>query len=125
MIQNVFDPAQVASERIETVQALYSIPSGEVKKRDVRAAAEMGGGRIELRKIQSQGAMLHGKALLWDHDDIVVTSFNWGSQTASEDKPLDEIGLHLKGAGIADLLQKILEARVLVRPSGANGASKP
>ena len=101
MIQNVFDPAQVASERIETVQALYSIPSGKVKKRDVRAAGEMGGGRTELRKIQSQGAMLHGKALLWDHDDIVVTSFDWGAQTASENKSLDEIGLHLKGDGIA------------------------
>lgn len=56
--------------------------------------------------------MLHGKALLWDHDDIVVTSFNWGSQTASDDKPLDEIGLHLHGKGIADILQMILEERV-------------
>lgn len=33
MIQNVFDPAQVASERISTVQALYSLPSGHVKNR--------------------------------------------------------------------------------------------
>jgi hypothetical protein len=41
-----------------------------------------------------------------------VTSFNWGSQTASEDKPLDEIGLQLKGAGIAVLLQNTLETRV-------------
>lgn len=113
MIQNVFDPAQLASERIATVQALYSLPSGEVKKRDVRAAGEMAGGGIDLRRIQSKHAMLHGKALLWDHDDIVVTSFNWGSQTASEDKPLDEIGLHLHGKGVADLLQTVLDKRVL------------
>ncbi|NHF74003.1 phospholipase D-like domain-containing protein [Paracoccus xiamenensis] len=113
MIQNVFDPAQLASERIATVQALYSVPSGEVKKRDVRAAGEMAGGLIDLRKVQSKHAMLHGKALLWDHDDIVVTSFNWGSQSASEDKPLDEIGLHLHGKGVADLLQAVLDTRVL------------
>ena len=56
--------------------------------------------------------MLHCKALLWDEDDIVVTSFNWGSQTASEDKPLDEIGLHLNGKGIANILHGILTDRV-------------
>ena len=115
MIQNVFDPAEVASKRIETVQALYSVPSGPVKKRDVRTAAELHDG-VDIRKVQSRSAMLHGKALLWDHDDIVVTSFNWGSQTASEHKPLDEIGLHLHGEGIADVLHSILEARI---PGGA------
>lgn len=124
MIQNVFDPALVASERIATVQALYSVPSGQVKKRDVRAAGGLGGGSIDLRKIQSRDAMLHGKALLWDHDDIVVTSFNWGSQTASEDKPLDEIGLHLHGRGVADLLQTVLITRVLDRSAGASGTAR-
>ena len=79
----------------------------------MRAAGEMAGGGIDLRRIQSKHAMLHGKALLWDHDDIVVTSFNWGSQTASEDKPLDEIGLHLNGKGVADLLQTIVDKRVM------------
>ena len=112
MIQNVFDPAQVASERISTVQALYSVPSGHVKKRHIRAAGERVGQGIDIRQVQSRDAMLHGKALMWDHDDIVVTSFNWGSQTASDDKPLDEIGLHLHGKGIADILQTILEERV-------------
>jgi len=113
MIQNVFDPAQVASERIATVQAFYSVPSGEVKRSDVRAASERSGQALEVRKVQNREAMLHGKALLWDHDDIVVTSFNWGSQTASEAKPLDEIGMHLHGRGIADLLYEILETRII------------
>lgn len=113
MIQNVFDPAQLASERISNVQALYSVPSGVVKKRDVRAAGETLGAGVDLRKVQNKHVMLHGKALLWDHDDIVVTSFNWGSQTASEDKPLDEIGLHLQGKGVADILQSVLDKRVL------------
>lgn len=125
MIQNVFDPAQVASERIATVQALYSVPSGEVKRRDVSAAGEMAGARVNLRKVQSKNAMLHGKALLWDHDDIVVTSFNWGSQTASEDKPLDEIGLHLHGKGVADLLQVVLDTRVLNKNVHESGVQTP
>lgn len=120
MIQNVFDPAQLASERISTVQALYSVPSGAVKKRDVRAAGETFGACLDLRKVQSKDVMLHGKALLWDHDDIVVTSFNWGSQTASEDKPLDEIGLHLHGQGVADILQLVLDKRVLERTTSQN-----
>ncbi len=113
MIQNVFDPAHVAAARIASVQALYSVPSGEVKKRDVRAAGERSGGSVDLRKVQSRDAMIHGKALLWDHDDVVVTSFNWGSQTASEDKPLDEIGIHIQGRGIADVLYQVLEKRLL------------
>ena len=118
MIQNVFDPAQVASERISTVQALYSVPSGHVKKRHIRAASERVGQGVDIRQVQSRDAMLHGKALMWDHDDIVVTSFNWGSQTASDDKPLDEIGLHLHGKGIADILQTILEERVNTKKPG-------
>jgi hypothetical protein len=113
MVQNVFDPAQVASERIAIVQALYSVPSGPVKNRDVRVAGVRSGGIIDLHKVQTRDAMLHGKALLWDHDDVVVTSFNWGSQTASEEKPLDEIGLHLQGRGIADDLYALIETRVL------------
>lgn len=115
MYQNVFDPAQVASERIATVQALYSVPSGAVKNRDVRAAGERSGQGVDIRKVQSREALIHGKALLWDHDDIVVTSFNWGSQTASENKPLDEIGLHLHGPGIADALHAVLQVRVFGR----------
>ncbi len=111
MIQNVFDPAQLAADRIATVQTLYSLPSGAVKNRDVREASERGRQTLSVQKVQTRNSLLHGKAMLWDHDDIVVSSFNWGSQSASEDKPLDEIGLHFHGRGIADLLHAVLEAR--------------
>lgn len=123
MIQNAFDPVQLVSERISAVQALFSVRSGKVKKRDVRAAGEMAGVRLDLRNVQSKNAMLHGMALLWDNDDNVVTGFNWGSQTALEDKPLDEIGLHLHGKGVADLLQTVLDKRVLANTvsSSASG----
>jgi phosphatidylserine/phosphatidylglycerophosphate/cardiolipin synthase-like enzyme len=109
MMQNVLDPAKAASERIADVRAYYSLPSGPVKKADVRDVIETSG--VDVRKTGSRQPMLHGKGLLWDSDDIVVTSYNWGSQTASEEKPLDEIGVHLSAAGIADVLISRLQAR--------------
>lgn len=113
MVQNLLDPAQTAAQRMESVvQAFYSVPTGPVKKRDIRAAHEQAAPDVALHKVQNSTATIHGKSLLWDHDDIVVTSFNWGSQSASEDKPLDEIGLHLHGPGIADALHAILVTRV-------------
>jgi hypothetical protein len=56
---------------------------------------------------------IHFFDIMVTSDDIVVTSFNWGSQTASEAKPLDEIGIHLHGRGIADVLQAVIDVRVL------------
>jgi hypothetical protein len=41
---------------------------------------------------------------LWGDDDSVVSSLNWGSQSGSPDAPLDEIGLHLEGRGVATCL---------------------
>lgn len=108
MVQNVLDPATSASERIAEVQAIYSLPSGPVKKADMRDVIETSG--VDVRKTGRRKPMLHGKGLLWDHDDIVVTSYNWGSQTASENRPLDEIGVHLTAAGIADALFSRLDA---------------
>ncbi|MFN8683595.1 hypothetical protein ACDP63_21025 [Paracoccus sp. P2] len=108
MTQNVLDPAKAASERIADVRTFYSLPSGPVKKADMRNVIETSG--VNVRKTGSRQPMLHGKGLLWDRDDIVVTSYNWGSQTASEERPLDEIGVHLRGAGIADLLISCLQA---------------
>lgn len=108
MMQNVLDPAKAASERIADVRAFYSFPSGPVKKADMRDVIEKSG--VNVRKTGSRQPILHGKGLLWDRDDIVVTSYNWGSQSASEEKPLDEIGVHLSGTGIADVLISRLEA---------------
>ena len=108
MMQNVLDPAKAASERIAEVRAFYSLPSGPVKKADMRNVIETSG--VNVQKTGSGQPMLHGKALLWDRDDIVITSYNWGSQTASEEKPLDEIGVHLSGSGVADVLISILQA---------------
>jgi hypothetical protein len=37
-------------------------------------------------------------------DHVVVSTMNWGSQSGSPDNPLDEIGLHLEGPGLATCL---------------------
>jgi phosphatidylserine/phosphatidylglycerophosphate/cardiolipin synthase-like enzyme len=112
MVSNLLDPAQAAGERIEDVRAYYSLPTGPVKKRHVRDAAERLAGTVKLEPSARGSPMLHAKVLLWDDDDVVVTSFNWGSQSASEDSPLDEIGLHLRGSGLAQTLHVRLLDRI-------------
>jgi phosphatidylserine/phosphatidylglycerophosphate/cardiolipin synthase-like enzyme len=53
---------------------------------------------------------LHAKFLAWDDDDIVVSSMNWGSQSGLSSNRLDEIGLHLRGPGLAAALIAKFEA---------------
>ena len=45
--------------------------------------------------------VLHGKFLLWDQDDLVVTSLNWSSANTRRDNPWGEIGIHIHRPGIA------------------------
>jgi hypothetical protein len=49
---------------------------------------------------------------LWDRDHVVVSTMNWGSQSGSPDNPLDEIGLHLEGPGIAEFLLMKFESQL-------------
>ena len=53
---------------------------------------------------------IHGKFLIWDADDVVVTSLNWASATVGDEDLTSEIGVHLSGAGVGDaILRKIQE----------------
>lgn len=52
---------------------------------------------------------LHCKVLLWDDNDVVVSTMNWGSQSGRADDPLDEIGIHLEGPGLAAALLEQIE----------------
>lgn len=54
-------------------------------------------------------AVLHGKFLLWDDDDAVITSLNWSSAGTRADNPWSEIGIHLQMPGIAQLIRQRLE----------------
>lgn len=108
MVSNLLDPASVAGKRLQEVRILHSLPTGPVKKRHVRTEKDRMEGIAELHQIAKP--MLHAKFLLWDDDDVVITSFNWGSQSGSVDKPLDEIGVHLHMPGLATQLLEKLDA---------------
>lgn len=55
---------------------------------------------VELTEVPE--GVLHGKFLLWDKDDLVVTSLNWSSANTRPDNPWGEIGIHIHRPGIAD-----------------------
>ena len=52
---------------------------------------------------------LHGKFLLWDNNDIVISSLNWPSSDTSASLPQGEIGVHIAGGGIANAVVQNLE----------------
>jgi phosphatidylserine/phosphatidylglycerophosphate/cardiolipin synthase-like enzyme len=53
--------------------------------------------------------VLHGKFLVWDDDDALVTSLNWSSAGTRPDNPWGEIGVHVRLAGLAAGLRSRLE----------------
>jgi phosphatidylserine/phosphatidylglycerophosphate/cardiolipin synthase-like enzyme len=55
---------------------------------------------VELSEVPE--GVLHGKFLLWDRDDLVITSLNWSSASTRRDNPWGEIGVHIRRTGIAD-----------------------
>jgi hypothetical protein len=102
MVPALFNPAEIAGRRLKDVRVYYSRLSGPIKRRHVAAHRERLNGVVNL--IGVEDPQVHAKFLLWDADDAVVSSMNWGSQSGSADDPLDEIGLHLKGPGLATCL---------------------
>ena len=102
----VFDPLREAEARVSDRRILYSIPANPIRKRHIREAIALEGG---VKAVPIDRPKLHGKFLLWDSDNIVVTSMNWGSKQADPLKPLDEVGLHIHAPGTADVLHRILE----------------
>jgi hypothetical protein len=102
MVPGLFNPAEIAGRRLSDVRVYYSRPSGPIKRRHVAAHRERLNGVVDL--IDVRKPQVHAKFLLWGDDDAVVSSMNWGSQSGSSDAPLDEIGLHLEGPGLATCL---------------------
>jgi cardiolipin synthase A/B len=61
-----------------------------------------------VRLVEVDEAELHGKFLVWDDDDIVISSLNWSSADTRRDSPYAEIGVHLSGPDLArDILQRL------------------
>jgi hypothetical protein len=102
MAPGLFNPAEIAGRRLDDVRVYYSRPSGPIKRRHVAAHRERLNGVVDLIAVDQP--QVHAKFLLWDSDHVVVSTMNWGSQSGSLDNPLDEIGLHLEGSGLATSL---------------------
>lgn len=102
MVPGLFNPAEIAGRRLDDVRVYYSRRSGPIKRRHVAAHRERLNGVVDLIAVEQP--QVHAKFLLWDRDHVVVSTMNWGSQSGSPDSPLDEIGLHLEGPGLATSL---------------------
>lgn len=102
-------PAEAAAGGTKLIKVLYSMTSGPLKNRHARElreeAAAHGVDLLHLRPIP-----LHGKFLLWDSDDIVTTSLNWGSASTDEGFPHGDVGVHIHAAGIGDAVMAKLTA---------------
>jgi hypothetical protein len=102
MVPGLFNPAEIAGRRLDDVRVYYSRESRPIKRRHVAVHRERLNGVVDLIAVEEP--QVHAKFLLWGDDDVVVSSMNWGSQSGSPDAPLDEIGLHLEGPGLATCL---------------------
>jgi cardiolipin synthase len=93
-------PMMAAAKRSVEGIMCYSKPSGPVAPQDandLEALARSAGVHL----VQIRDRELHGKFLLWDDDDLVITSLNWSSADTRSDAPQGEIGLHIKSPNIA------------------------
>lgn len=86
---------------------IYSTASGPLSPADADALRrEMDSEGVTVSRARSP--KLHAKFLLWDDNDIVVTSFNWASASVDSTFPEAEIGVHLHAPGLAaDVLRRL------------------
>lgn len=110
MVPGLFNPAEIAGRRLEDVRVYYSRRSGPIKRRHVKAHRERLNGVVDLIAVEEP--QVHAKFLLWDNDHVVVSTMNWGSQSGSADNPLDEIGLHFQGPGLAAYVLEKFEGQL-------------
>ncbi len=101
--------AEAAVERANIdVALLYTRASGPLKNRHTKKLAE----EAELngvRLIRTGDIPLHGKFVLWDDSDIIVTSLNWASAASDADLPLGDIGVQIHSPGLANLADRRLK----------------
>lgn len=96
--------AAVADRELDAT-VYYSTPSDKVT---AQVATEMTfksrDAGVNLRQVTDPS--IHAKFMYWDDDDLVVTSQNLLS--ADPLNPLEEIGVHLRGPGVArDLADRL------------------
>jgi phosphatidylserine/phosphatidylglycerophosphate/cardiolipin synthase-like enzyme len=85
----------------------YSRRSGPVSKADLEVLAREADD-AHVRMLEIPDRELHGKFLLWDDDDIVISSLNWSSADTSVHSPQAEVGVHLSSPGVAAAVEQRL-----------------
>lgn len=90
-----------AEHRNVDTTLLYSFTSGPLKKRHARKIAEEA---LEngVRLVKTDDLVLHGKFVVWDDDNIAITSLNWASASSDIDFPQADIGILIRQPGIAN-----------------------
>ncbi len=102
-------PGELAAQRqVASVTMLYTRLTGPMKKRHVREL-EMEASALGIRLVPTDKIPLHGKFVLWDDDDVIVTSLNWASAASDDGFPASEIGVHVSSPGIASNVMDRLE----------------
>jgi len=102
--------AAAASRAGVEATLLYTRASGPMKSSDA-SALEDEMTALGVRLVRTSPPRLHGKFLAWDDDDVVVTSFNWASATVDACFAQAELGVHIRGPGVAaDVLRRVEEA---------------
>lgn len=67
---------------------------------------------VELSEVDE--GVLHGKYLIWDDDNVVITSLNWSSAGTRRDNPWGEIGVHIEKPGVGAKLRQRIEVSLEV-----------
>ena len=92
------------------VVILYTQTSGPIKNRHGHALAEEARANGVTLARTPKRLPLHGKFVVWDQDDVIVTSLNWASASSDPDFPWGDIGVHVHSARIASDVLVRLEA---------------
>lgn len=101
--------AEAAVERANIdVALLYTRATGPLKNRHTKKLAEEAENN-GVRLIRTGDIPLHGKFVLWDDDDVIVTSLNWASAASDADLPLGDIGVQIHSPGLANLADRRLK----------------
>ncbi len=110
MVPALFNPAEIAGRRVQDARVYFSRYTGPVKRRHVAEHRDRLDGIVALVGVREP--QLHAKFLTWDKDHVIVSSMNWGSQSGLASNRLDEIGLYLRGPGLAAGLLERFEAEL-------------
>lgn len=101
--QMLIPVASAVQARAVDVSVYYQTQTGPAEDEAVRDALDdKYTGSLHLKRIDKA----HAKLLCWDDDHVVITSLNWLSKDIDPQQSLGEIGVYLKGTGLANYVKE-------------------